>query len=135
MSYRAFHIAILLATAGLAMAATPAGIPHRKAGWWQMTVHLPGGRTMVRNLCLDAESDIRNNILKPEDGCTINVTPVPGGYGYRKTCGTQVTTGSATGDFNSAYTIHETRGSTSIDTDARWNGQCPAGKKPDEMWF
>jgi hypothetical protein len=47
----------------------------------------------------------------------------------------QVTTGTAIGDFNSAYAITETRGSSTIHTDARWMGACPAGHHADEMWM
>ena len=135
MSCRFFAGFVLLSAAGLALGGSAPDVPHRRAGWWQMTMHLPGGKTMVRNLCLDATSDIRNNVLEPKDGCTVSAARVSGGYTYRKTCGAQVTTGSAIGDFDSAYTINETRGNVSIETDARWNGQCPAGRKPDEMWF
>ncbi len=125
-----------VATWFLASAATTANdIPHRKAGWWQMTMHLPGGRTMARNLCLDATSDIRNNVLKPAGGCTMSAQRLPNGYTYRKVCGGEVTTGSAIGDFNSAYAIHELRGAMTIQTDARWMGACPAGRHADEMWM
>ena len=133
MSVRAVATIILLAGAGSAVAAAPADIPHRKAGWWEMSMHLPGGRTMVRNLCLDATSDIRHNVLKPANGCTMDARRLPNGYSYRKTCGSEVTTGSAVGDFNSAYRISETRGRMSVQTDARWKGACPAGKSADQM--
>lgn len=119
----------------LSAAATPGDIPHRKAGWWQMTMHLPGGRTMARNLCLDATSDIRNNVLRPSNGCTMTAERLPNGYKYKKACGSEVTTGTAIGDFNSAYAITEARGSSTIQTDARWMGACPAGHHADEMWM
>ena len=129
-----FFLAI---TAGvlLTAATTPGEIPHRKAGWWQMTMHLPGGRTMVRNLCLDSTSDIRNNVLKPTDGCTMSADRLLQGYKYKKACGSEVTTGAAIGDFNSAYVITESRGSTTIKTDAQWMGACPSGHHADEMWM
>lgn len=128
---------ILTAALGFALlaAAGPTDIPHRKAGWWQMTMHLPGGRTMARNLCLDATSDIRNNVMKPGAGCTMNAVKIPGGYSYKKTCGGQTTAGSAIGDFNRAYKITESQGAMHIQTDARWMGACPAGRKADEMWM
>ena len=128
--------ALLVATALLMTAAATANdIPHRKAGWWQMTAHLPGGHTMARNLCLDATSDVRNNVLKPTNGCTMTAQRLPNGYAYRKVCGSEVTTGRAIGDFNSAYAIDESRGSMAIHTDARWMGVCPTGRKADEMWM
>jgi hypothetical protein len=119
----------------LSTATDASDVPHRKAGWWQMTARLPGGRTMTRNLCLDATSDIRNNVLKPANGCTMTAQALANGYQYRKVCGGEVTTGSALGDFNSAYVISETRGGLTIHTDARWMGACPAGRKADEMWM
>ena len=128
---------VLSAAAGIvvtAAAAGPAVIPHRKAGWWQMQMHLPGGRMMARNVCLDGTSDIRNNVLKPADGCTMDARSLSNGYTYRKVCGSEVTTGSATGDFDRAYTIKESRGSRTILTDAKWMGACPSGHHPDEMW-
>ena len=132
-------LAIVLSVAiGLlvsAAVAAPNDIPRRKAGWWQMTMRLPGGRTMVRNLCLDATSDVRNNVLSPTNGCTMTAQRLPNGYSYRKVCGGQVTTGAAIGDFNSAYTIRESRGGVTVQTDARWNGGCPAGRHADEMWM
>src|SRR5580692_8802294 len=117
-------LVVLSVTMGVLLSAAtmPSDIPHRKAGWWQMTMHLPGGRTMARNLCLDATSDIRNNVLKPGNGCTMAAQKLPNGYKYRKVCGSQVTTGAATGDFNSAYAIDESQGSMTIHTDARWMG-------------
>ena len=135
MSHRVIVAVSLLAGAWLSVAAAPADIPHRKAGWWEMSMHLPGGRVMVRNLCLDATSDIRNNVLAPADGCTMDAKRLPNGYSYRKMCGSEVTTGSAIGDFNSNYKISETRGRMSVQTDARWKGPCPAGKKADQMWM
>ena len=97
-------VVVLSVTIGvlLSAATAPNDIPHRKAGWWQMTMHMPGGRTMARNLCLDANSDIRNNVLKPQDGCTMTADRLPNGYKYKKACQGEVTTGTAIGDFNSA---------------------------------
>ncbi len=133
---KALALALAVATATLVSAATvPNDIPHRRAGWWQMTMHLPGGRVMARNLCLDATSDIRNNVLKPSNGCTMAAQRLPNGYKYRKVCGGDVTTGAALGDFSSAYGIDESRGGMTIHTDARWKGACPAGRHADEMWM
>ena len=98
-------------------------------------MHLPGGHTMARNLCLDATSDIRNNVLKPTHGCTMAAQALPNGYKYRKVCGSEVTTGTAMGDFNSAYAIDESGGGMTIHTDARWMGACPTGRHADEMWM
>jgi len=130
-------IYLLASMAGFIAAGATASddVPHRKVGWWQMTMHLPGAGTMVRNLCLDATSDIRNNILKPRDGCTMDATKIAGGYSYKKVCSGETTTGTATGDFNSAYKIEESNGSMQIRTDARWMGACPAGHRADEMWL
>lgn len=131
------YICVLALMAGLIAAGATASddVPHRKAGWWQMTMHLPNRGTMVRNICLDATSDIRNNILKPRNGCTMDATKIAGGYSYKKVCGGEITTGTAIGDFDSAYTIEESKGSMQIRTDARWLGACPAGHQADEMWL
>ena len=130
-----FLFVVVAAGISLSAATTPSEIPHRKAGWWQMKMHLPGGSSMLRNLCLDATSDIRNNVLKPSNGCTMSAERLPNGYKYKKICGSEVTTGTAIGDFNSAYTITEARGSLTIHTDARWMGACPTGHRADEMWM
>jgi hypothetical protein len=130
-------ICLLASMMGLIAAGATASddVPHRKAGWWQMTMHVPGGGTMVRNLCLDATSDIRNNILKPREGCTMDATKIAGGYSYKKVCGGETTTGTAIGDFNSAYKIEESKGSMHVRTDALWMGACPAGHQADQMWL
>lgn len=135
MPKRLFVILSLATGVLISAAAAPTEIPHRKTGWWQMTMHLPGGRTMARNLCLDATSDIRNNVLKPTAGCAMSAERLPNGYKYKKVCGSEVTNGTAVGDFNSAYAITEARGSTTIHTDARWMGACPAGHRADDMWM
>ena len=133
---KGIHCCMLMAASLIASGVTASDdVPHRKAGWWQMTMHLPGGSTLVRNLCLDATSDIRNNVLKPANGCTMDATRIPGGYTYKKVCRDATTTGTAVGDFNSAYKIDESQGATQIHTDARWMGACPAGHKADEMWL
>jgi hypothetical protein len=107
--------------------------PHRQAGWWEMAAHLPNGTTMTRYLCLDAAFDSRHSVLAKQEGCTPTVEAVTGGYSFKKTCGGETTTGTAIGDFNSAYKITEQRGSASIQTDARLAGACPAGRKPGDM--
>lgn len=130
------YIGLVAAASLIAAGATASNdVPHRKAGWWQMTMHLPTGGTTVRNLCLDATSDVRNNVLKPSPGCTMNATSIPGGYSYKKVCGGETTVGTAIGDFDSAYKIEESAGGMQIKTDARWMGACPAGHKVDEMWL
>jgi hypothetical protein len=127
-------LATILVMAG-GGAQTEIAAPHRKAGWWQMAAHRPNGAVMTRNLCLDAASDIRNSPFTGHPGCTMEAQKVPGGYAYQRTCGAESTSGTAIGDFNSAYKITEKRGAMQIQTDARWMGACPAGHKPDEMWM
>ena len=120
--------ALLLCTASAQEA------PQRKAGWWKMDAHLPGGRVMSRNLCLDATSDARNNIFKARPGCTMTASKVAGGWAYKRTCDGETTTGTAIGDFGSAYKIEESQGAVHVSTDAQWMGACPAGRKTDELW-
>jgi hypothetical protein len=120
-----------------ALAVCPASAqeaPQRKAGWWKMDAHLPGGRVMSRNLCLDATSDARHNIFKAQPGCTMTASKVAGGYSYKRVCDGKTVTGTAIGDFNSAYKIEESQGGMHITTDAQWMGACPAGRSADELW-
>lgn len=121
----------LIALAGAALAQVTQ--PHRKAGWWEMAAHLPNGTTMTRYLCLDATFDARHPVMAQQGGCTQTVEAVAGGYAFKKSCDGVVTSGTAIGDFNSSYRITEQRGSTKIQTDARWVGACPAGRKPGDM--
>ncbi len=109
--------------------------PQRKAGWWKMDSQVTGGRTLSRNLCLDATSDARNNIFRSQPGCSMTAQRITGGYSYKKVCGGETTSGTAVGDFNSAYKISESQGSMHVTTDAHWMGACPVGKRADEMWM
>ena len=59
---------------------------------------------------------------------------IGGGYSYKRVCDGKTITGTAIGDFNSAYKIQESQGAMHINTDARWMGACPAGRKVDELW-
>ncbi len=115
-------------------AATAQDAPQRKAGWWKMDSQLAGGRSFSRNLCLDATSDARRNLFSSQPGCAMTAQRIAGGYSYKKVCDGETTTGTAIGDFNSAYKISESRGSMRVSTDAHWMGPCPGGKKADEMW-
>lgn len=88
---------------------------------------------MTRYLCLDATTDARHSALSSQDGCSSTVEKMTGGYAFKKVCGGETTTGTAIGDFNSTYKITEQRGKTQIETDAKWMGACPAGRKPGDM--
>jgi hypothetical protein len=120
---------VALAAGALAQVAEP----HRKAGWWEMTAHLPNGTSMTRYLCLDTAFDAHHSVLAKQAGCTQTVETVAGGYSFKKSCGGENTSGTAIGDFNSGYKITEQRGTAKIQTDARWIGACPAGRKPGDM--
>ena len=88
---------------------------------------------MTRHLCLDAAFDSRHSVLAKQEGCTQTVETVAGGYSFKKACGGQTTTGTAIGDFHTAYKITEQRGPARVQTAARWAGACPAGRKPGDM--
>lgn len=126
-------LAALSAGAIAASAATDVAAPQRKAGWWQMSAHLPNGSTMTRYLCLDATSDARHSVLEAKEGCTMTAQKIAGGYSFQNACAGGATSGTAIGDFNSAYKISEQKGSAHMETDATWMGACPAGRKPGDM--
>ncbi len=123
----------VLLVAAAAGASAQVAEPHRKAGWWEMAAHLPNGTTMTRYLCLDAGFDTRHSVLAKQEGCTQTVKAVAGGYSFEKSCAGQKSSGTAIGDFDSACKITEQHGSDRIQTDARWLGACPAGRKPGDM--
>ena len=85
---------------------------------------------MTRYLCLDAAFDSRHSVLAKQEGCTQTVETVAGGYSFKKTCGGQTTTGTAIGDFHTAYKITEQRGPARVQTAARWAGAAPRDASP-----
>ena len=68
-----------------------------------MTCHI--ARRMVANdhAFAGRGHDGPQSMLKPRDGCTMEATKIAGGYRYKKICRGETTTGTAIGDFNSAY--------------------------------
>jgi hypothetical protein len=163
----------LLATAGLAAcqkkgepakageaasvtATAPAPVsmtaPHRKAGLWTQTMSTAGMKQVVK-MCLDADTESKMTVWGQQVGknpCSKNViTPVPGGMKFESECdlgegGHMVSTGTATGDFNSAYTVKvsstttgaqmaQANGSHEMTMEGKYEGACPAGMKGGDM--
>ncbi len=135
-----------------APAATPMAPPHRKPGLWTQTLNTAGMK-QVTKMCLDAETESKVTLWgqqTKEDLCAKNtITPVPGGMKFESECdmgegGHMVSTGTATGDFNSAYTVKvsstttgakmpEANGTHEILMEGKYEGACPAGMKGGDM--
>ncbi len=147
-------------TASKAPAAAPAagpslfGRPHPKAGLWRTTVTTNAGPgvTMAGELCLDASNQdaafSSNGKGLSKDCDQVKYQGAPGrGIGFSTVCHigkrTVTTSGLATGDFKSAYSVDLTtrmdppppglpaQMSTAIR--AKWVGPCPAGTKPGQV--
>jgi len=129
------------------------GPPARKPGLWTQTVST-GGMTQTSKMCLDAATDKEISAWGQQgasDICSKNsVTPTPGGWKFESVCdmgggaGQIATTGQATGDFNSKYTVKATsvtsgaaaaqmNGTHEMTVEAAWEGPCPAGMKAGDV--
>jgi hypothetical protein len=141
---------------GAAPEATPAaglplfGRPHLRAGLWRtsVTTNVGPGLSMTGELCLDASNEdaafSSNGHGFSKDCDPVQYQTAPGGFGFNTVCHlgkrTVTTSGTANGDFKTAYTVALTtrmdpapsglpnQMTTSIR--ARWEGPCPAGTKP-----
>ena len=126
------------------------GRPHPKAGLWRTTINtnIGPGVSMTGQLCLDASNEdaafstTGRGVGKECD--PVKYQSAAGGFGFTTVCHlgrrTVTTTGVASGDFNTNYSMDITTHSepsapgapnqihTSIQ--AKWEGPCPAGTKP-----
>ena len=129
------------------------GRPHPKPGLWRtsVTTNAGPGVTMTGELCLDASNEDMA-FSSSGHGFSKNCDPVKyqaadGGVGFSTVCHigrrTVTTTGTATGDFKSDYSVDVStlmdpappglpaKMSTTIR--AKWEGPCPAGTKPGQV--
>jgi hypothetical protein len=139
-------------TATAAAPAAPIGPPHRRAGLWAQTMTTAGMHQTIK-MCLDADTDAKMAIWGQAMGkntCAKNlVTPTPGGWAFESECdmggsGHVVSKGTATGDFNSRYTVKvsstttgsqmaQANGQHEMSLDAVYEGPCPAGMKGGDV--
>ena len=151
---RASTLLIAAVAAGFALPAlAQIATPTRKAGYWDQTMVMAGNHptTMKTQFCTDA--NVEKSISAFGQGasqsmCSKNVIrKTLTGYAFESTCkvgnGTSVSSGTATGDFNTGYTVNMVSkttpppapgmGETKMTITAKWVGPCPAGKKPGDM--
>jgi hypothetical protein len=128
------------------------GRPHPKPGLWRtsMTTNAGPGFSMTGDLCLDAEHEdmafSSNGHGFSKDCDPVRYEAANGGFGFTTVCHigrrTVTTSGTATGDFKSNYTVDVTTQTdppapglpAKMDTviQAQWQGPCPAGTKPGQ---
>ena len=141
-----------------AVAEAPAGTPmnpKRKPGLWEQSMAMDGQpATMTMKRCLDEATDAQMSAFgnaQAKDTCPDqSVTKSPdGSWVFSSTCnmgtgGTVKSTGQATGDFNSNYTVEastETTGAAApqmnaahkMTMNAKWIGTCPEGMKAGDV--
>jgi hypothetical protein len=139
--------------AAAATAAAPmAGPPSRKPGLWTHTIAAQGVNQTMR-VCLDADTDAKMTVwgqAASKDMCARQTfSPTAGGWRFSSECdmgagGKVVSSGTATGDFNSSYVVKATSTTTGaampqangvhdMTLTARWEGACPAGMKGGDV--
>lgn len=109
---------------------------HRKPGMWETTMNL-AGKDVKTQMCVDAATDAKISVLGQQTtsekcGHPTTVQKIDGGYSFSNTCGDHTTSGTAIGDFNSAYKVTIDAGKTHMVMDSRWLGPCPPGRKPGD---
>ena len=140
-------------TAAASAPAAPIGPPHRKAGLWVQTMNA-AGRAQTMKMCLDADTDSKMAIwgqaMKKDSPCATNViTPTPGGWSFKSECdmgaaGHIVSSGVATGDFNSKYVVKinstttgasfaQANGTHEMQLEASYAGACPPDMKGGDV--
>ncbi len=127
--------------------------PHPKPGLWRtsVTTNAGPGVSMTGELCLDATNE-EAAFSSSGHGFSKDCDPIryqgaEGGFGFSTVCHigrrTVTTSGTATGDFQSNYSVDLTtrmepaplglpaQMSTAIR--AKWEGPCPPGHKPGQV--
>ena len=150
--------ALIAALAGAALAAGTAAAapgPVRRAGLWES--HIVGGpmgaADMTLRTCADPakeQADVTFGSGRRPAGCAAGpiLKPLPGGgWAYHMVCRpsagmTLDVTGTASGDFQSGYTVKTVTRMTPapmpqlaesrMTITSRWLGPCPAGMKPGD---
>lgn len=129
--------------------AAPAA-PPRKPGLWSQTIATGSARPMTMKLCIDAATNAKISAFGSQAPASRQSTsPIPGGWRFQSVCdmgpgGKMTSSGTATGDFNSAYTVKATtvttgaahpggNGTHNMTMTAKWEGACPAGMKGGDM--
>ena len=141
------------ASASASAPMAPVGPPHRKAGLWAQTINATGAAQTIR-MCLDTDTDAKMAIwgqaMGKDNPCSKNVVaPTAGGWTFESECdmgqgGHIVSKGSATGDFNSKYTVKvsstttgaayaQANGAHEMTLTAEYQGPCPAGMKGGDV--
>ncbi len=129
-------------------------MPKRKPGLWAMTmVHDGVDRHMNMQTCIDAESDAKMAVFgqgMSKDMCskTELTRGLDGSIHFTSTCsiggGTTTSTGEASGDFSSHYTIKSestttgspvatVNGHHTMTMDVQWTGPCQPGQKGGDV--
>jgi hypothetical protein len=137
-------------TTGPAPIASP---PRRKPGLWSQTVKM-AEMSQTTRICLDATTEAKMSVFGQQatkDMCKVNHMSrgLDGSWAFVSVCdmgsgGKTTTTGVASGDFGSHYTMTadsvtsgasapQMNGSHKMVLDAVWQGPCPAGFKPGDM--
>ena len=119
-----------------------------RAGLWQMTASFPGNdaRSVSSRVCMDDNMTVLDSGTAQSsqaDDCTQNVTRTGDGFAFTSRCapeggGVTETTGTITGDFQTAYRMEATvttngapmaamNGTSQIVTTAQYQGACPEG--------
>lgn len=119
-----------------------------RAGLWQMTAGFPGneGRSVTSRVCMDDTMtvlDTGSAESAHSEDCTQNVTRTGNGFAFTSRCapeggGVTETTGTMTGDFQTAYRMEATvtttgapmaamNGTSQVVTTAQYQGACPEG--------
>ncbi len=127
--------------------------PVRKLGQWEHAV-LADGQTVTMKICLDEAMEKRiswwGQANAPED-CSRNEVQrqADGTWTFSTICktfagGETTTSGAATGDFETNYTVLATstttgatiervNGTHDVKIDAKWLGQCPTGQRGGDI--
>lgn len=139
-----------------AVAAAPAAPmtpPKRKSGLWAISTNAMGRDQTIRT-CVDAASEKDMTSWSQQQAgetCSQNsFKPVAGGWAFESVCnmpsggGKITSSGTATGDFNSKYTVKvhsmmegssmpQANGTHDMEMNATWEGPCPAGMSPGDI--
>lgn len=142
---------------GAASVAAAEDAPMRKAGLWETSMALSGAQAhnMTMRMCTDPTVERRRSIFtgpNQHSACSVQeYHRTATGMSFHSVCQnanglTNITDGTATGDFNSHYHLdvktHITGAASPpggadrhMTMDAKYLGACPAGQSPGDMSF
>ena len=149
--YRTLSLLTLcLVTTSLAGAALAADMPKRKAGLWEISMHMEGAPDMgPMQQCIDQNTDnlMQQKAKQSKSDCSVmDVKPSGNKVSIHSVCkiegSTATTDGVFEGAFDSSYKgtmktrfnppIHGTSESN-MTQQARWLGPCKPGQKPGDV--